>query len=107
MPIDRPASESGGRVDVREDMKPRAAVRTVMIPDIAMPAARRLFDRGAEGRERSSGRLYARLINGERGGYIYYSPWARYLKLAPGFTAAHPDGLLCYFYLEKSDGGRA
>lgn len=73
MTIDRTASESGGRRDVREDMKTRAAVRTVMIPDIAMPATRRLIDRGAEGRERSSGRLYARLINGDRGGFLSYS----------------------------------
>ncbi len=33
MTIDRTASESGGRRDVREDMKTRAAVRLVMIPD--------------------------------------------------------------------------
>jgi len=39
-------------------MKTRAAVRTVMIPDIAMPAVRRLVERGASGRERSEGRLY-------------------------------------------------
>src|SRR5260370_25449749 len=77
-------------------MKTGPAVRTVMIPDIAMPAARRLFDRGAEGRERSSGRLYARLINGERGGYLSYSLWRRYLKLAQGYTAAHPDGIVSY-----------
>ena len=37
MKIDRIASESGGRRDVREDRKTRAAERTVMIPDIAMP----------------------------------------------------------------------
>ena len=37
MIIDRTASESGGRRDVREDMKTRAAIRTVMIPDIACP----------------------------------------------------------------------
>ena len=49
MLIDRTASESGGRRDIREDMKTRAAVRTVMIPDIAMPAVRRLADRGAPG----------------------------------------------------------
>lgn len=47
MKIDRTASESGGRRDVREDLKTRAAERTVMIPDIAMPAVRRLADRGA------------------------------------------------------------
>ena len=34
MTVDRTAGESGGRRDVREDMKTRAAVRTVMIPDI-------------------------------------------------------------------------
>jgi integrase len=90
MIIDRTASESGGRRDVREDMKTRAAVRTVMIPDIAMPAVRRLIDRGAHGREISNGQLYARLINGDRGGYLGYAMWRRYLKLAQGYTAAHP-----------------
>ncbi len=36
MKIDRTASESGGRRDVRQDLKIRAAERTIMIPDIAM-----------------------------------------------------------------------
>jgi len=96
MVIDRTASESGGRRDIREDMKTRAAVRTVMIPDIAMPAVRRLADRGGPGRERSDGQLYERLINGERGGYLGYAMWRRYLKLAQGYTAAHPDGIVRY-----------
>jgi integrase len=96
MIIDRTASESGGRRDVREDMKTRAAVRTVMIPDIAMAAVRRLADRGAPGRENSNGQLYLRLINGDRGGYLGYSMWRRYLKLAHGYTAAHPDGIVAY-----------
>jgi integrase len=96
MTIERTASESGGRRDVREDMKTRAAVRTVMIPDIAMPAVRRLVGRGALGRDRSDGRLYSRLINGERGGYLSYSLWRRYLSLAHGFTAAHEDGSVKY-----------
>jgi Phage integrase family/Luciferase-like monooxygenase len=74
----------------------RRRVRTVMIPDIAMPAVRRLADRGAPGRERSDGRLYSRLINGERGGYLGYAMWRRYLKLAQGYTAAHPDGIVSY-----------
>ena len=52
------------------------------IPDIAMPAVRRLVERHAEGRERSEGRLYSRLINGERGGYLGYAMWRRYLALA-------------------------
>jgi integrase len=94
--IDRTASESGGRRDVREDMKTRAAVRTVMIPDIAMPAVRRLVERGAPGRKRSNGRLCARLINGDRGGYLGYATWRRYLKLAHGYTAAHADGIVSY-----------
>ena len=94
--IDRTASESGGRRDVREDLKTRAAERTVMIPDIAMPAVRRLADRGEPGRERSGGKLYGRLINGERGGYLGYAMWRRYLKLAQGYTAAHPDGIVSY-----------
>ena len=61
-----------------------------------MPAVRRLADRGAQGRERSDGRLYSRLINGERGGYLGYAMWRRYLKLAQGYTAAHPDGIVSY-----------
>ena len=67
-----------------------------MIPDIAMPAVRRLVDRDAPGRERSDGRLYGRLINGERGGFLGYAMWRRYLKLAYGYTAAHPDGIVSY-----------
>jgi integrase len=50
--VERTASESGGRRDVREDMKTRAAVRTAMIPDIAMPAVRRLVERDAPGAHR-------------------------------------------------------
>lgn len=88
--IDRTASESGGRRDVRKDMKTRAAERTVKIPDIATPAVRRLADRGAPGRDQSEGRLYGRLINGDRGGYLGYATWRKYLKLAHGYTAAHP-----------------
>ena len=82
--IDRTASESGGRRDVREDMKTRAAERTVMIPDIAMPTVRRLADRGAPGREQSGDRMYSRLINGDRGGYLGYATWRKYLKFGPG-----------------------
>jgi len=67
-----------------------------MIPDIAMPAVRRLIDRGAPGRERSGGQLYARLINGDRGGYLGYATWRKYLKFAQGYTAAHPDGAVSY-----------
>jgi len=96
MIIDRTASESGGRRDAREDMKTRAAVRTVMIPDIAMPAMRRLVERGAPGRERSQGALYSRLVNGDRGGYLGYATWRKYLRLAHGYTAAQPDGIVRY-----------
>jgi hypothetical protein len=42
------------------------AVRTAMIPDIAMPAVRRLVERRTTGRERSESRHYARLIDGAR-----------------------------------------
>jgi integrase len=94
--IDRTASESGGRRDVRDDLKTRAAERTAMIPDIAMPAAHRLAERGAPGRERSDGRLYGRLINGDRGGYLGYATWRKYLKFAQGYTAAHHDGIVSY-----------
>jgi len=61
MTIDRTASESGGRRDVREDLKTRAAERIVMIPDIAMLAVRRLAVHGAPGRERSDGTPTTRL----------------------------------------------
>jgi integrase len=94
--VDRTASESGGRRDVRQDMKSRAAVRLVMIPDIAMPSVRRLLQRGAVGREQSGGQLYSRLINGDRGGFLGYATWRKYLALAQGFTAAHKDGLITY-----------
>ena len=96
MTIDRTASESGGRRDVREDMKTRAAVRVVMIPDIVIPAVERLLERGAPGRERSQGRIYSRLINGDRGGFLGYATWRKYLALAHGFTAAHKDGPVTY-----------
>jgi hypothetical protein len=67
-----------------------------MIPDIAMPAVHRLIERDAQGRERSGGTLYSRLINGDRGGYPGYAMWRRYLKPAQGYTAAHPDGIISY-----------
>jgi len=94
--VDRTASESGGKRDVRADLKTRAAERVVAIPDIAMPVVRRLAGRHAEGRERSEGRLYSRLINGERGGYLGYAMWRRYLALAHGYTASHKDGPVKY-----------
>jgi integrase len=96
MLIDRTASESGGRRDVREEMKTRVAERVAMIPDIAVPAVRRLLERGEASRERSGGRLYSRLINGDRGGYLGYATWRKYLRLAHGFTAAHKDGAVTY-----------
>jgi integrase len=96
MKVNRTASESGGRRDVRDEMKSPAAVRTVMIPDIAMPAVRRLVECGRKGRERSDGELHTRLINGDRGGYLGYATWRKYLKLAHGYTAAHKDGIVSY-----------
>ncbi len=51
---------------------------------------------GAGRPERSNGASYGRLINGERGGYLGYAMWRRYLKLAHGYTAAHPDGIVNY-----------
>jgi integrase len=94
--VDRTASESGGKRDIRTDLKTRAAERVVAIPDIAIPAVRRLVDGGAKGREISTGKLYTRLVNGERGGYLGYAMWRRYLKLAHGYTAAHKDGIVNY-----------
>jgi integrase len=96
IPIKRTASESGGRRDPREGAKTSAGVRVVVVPDIAMPSVRRLLQRGAQGRELSEGSLYGRLANGDRGGYLSYSVWSTYLRLARGFTAAHPDGAVTY-----------
>ena len=62
----------------------------------AVPAARRLVERGDRGRERSDSRLFGRLINGDRGGYLGYATWRKYLKFAQGYTAAHPDGIVSY-----------
>jgi integrase len=94
--VDRTGSESGGRREVRADLKTRAAERVVAIPDIAVPAVRRLAERHAEGRKRSDGRIYSRLINGERGGCLGYAMRRRYLALAHGYTAAHKDGPVKY-----------
>jgi integrase len=94
--VDRTASESGGRRDIRDDMKTTAARRVAAIPDIAMSAVRRLVERGEEGRKRSDGELYSRLMNGDRGGYLSYSLWRRYLALAQGYTASHEDGMVKY-----------
>ena len=94
--VDRTASESGGRRDTPADLKTRAAERVVAIPDIAMPAVRRLAESGVAGRERSNNMLYTRLINGERGGYLGYAMRRRYLKLAHEFTATDKDGIVKY-----------
>ena len=48
--VDRTASESGGKRDIRRDLKTRAAERVVAIPDSAMPAVRRLVESGVRGR---------------------------------------------------------
>jgi integrase len=82
-------------------MKTPAAIRTVMIPDIAMPAVRRLAKRATAGQEQakgkaSEGELFTRLINGERGGFLAYCTWQRHLRLAHGYTASHPDGMVSY-----------
>jgi integrase len=39
---------------------------------------------------------YSRLINGDRGGYLSYAMWRRYLKFAQGYTAADKDGMVKY-----------
>jgi integrase len=47
--------------------------------------------RQAGKRARAEGR---RLINGDRGGYLGYATWRKFLALAHGFTAAPKDGLV-------------
>jgi hypothetical protein len=64
-----------------------------MIPDIAMLAVRRLVGRGAPGREQSDGKMYGRLINGDRGSYLGYATWRKYLKLAAWRRSGSPEGL--------------
>ena len=59
-------------------------------------SVQRLLDQGALGREQTEGRLHSRLINGDRGGYLGYATWRKYLGLAHGFTAAHKDGPVTY-----------
>lgn len=61
-----------------------------------MPAVRRLVEKGAEGRNLSDSKLFGRLINGERGGYLSYSLWRRYLTMDKGYTANHKDGMVTY-----------
>jgi integrase len=36
------------------------------------------------------------LSEGDRGGYLGYAMWRRYLTLAQGYTAAHPDGAVSH-----------
>jgi integrase len=96
VPIHFTASESGGTRGPREGAKTSAGVRTAVIPDIAMPSVHRLLQRGAQGRELSNGELYGRHVNGDRGGYMSYSVWSRYLRMAHAYTAAHPDGAVTY-----------
>ncbi len=36
------------------------------------------------------------LADSERGGYLGYSMWGRYLALAQGYTATHKDGMVKY-----------
>jgi hypothetical protein len=55
---------------MREDVKTRAAERTVMIPDIAMPAVRRL-------------------INGDRGD-LGYATWRKIRPRLPDYLLASP-----------------
>jgi hypothetical protein len=94
--VARTASESGGRRDVRDDTKTSAARRTIAVPDIAMPAVRRLVARGAKGRLRSDGLLHGQPIKGDRGGYLGYAMWRKYLRLAHGHTAAQKGGMVGY-----------
>lgn len=90
--VDRTVSESGGRGDIRGRPQEPSPERVVAIPNIAIPAAKRLVDNWARGREISTGKLFTRLVNGEWSGYLGNAMWRRYLKLAHGFTAAHKDG---------------
>lgn len=75
------ASEGGGKREVRGDTKTLAGQRTIIIPDIAMPAIRRLVERAEDGQVRWPDR-FSRLINGVRGGFYPYVSWRRYLEKA-------------------------
>ena len=72
-----------------------------------MPAVCRLAERGTPGCERSDGKLYSRLINGDRGGYLGYATWRKYLKLAQGYTAVHPaEGEMFLLFVHPGHAGR-
>lgn len=81
------ASEGSGKRDVRDDTKTEAARRTIVIPDQAMPAVRRLVRRAEQERERVASLPPSRrrnlrprpvlLVTGVRGGYYSYATWRR------------------------------
>jgi len=48
------------------------------------------------GADAGSGAAQRSRLDGERGGHLGYAMWRRYLKLAHGYTAAHPDGIVKY-----------
>ena len=98
--------------ELRDDRLAKAGVRVLLKrddlinPDVPGNKWRKLKYNLAEA-ERSGHRtlltfggayskLYSRLINGDRGGYLGYATWRKYLKLAQGYTAAHPDGIVSY-----------
>lgn len=81
------ASEGSGKRDVRDDTKTEAAKRTIVIPDQAMPAVRRLARRAEQERKRIESLPPSRrrnlrprpvlLVTGVRGGYYSYATWRR------------------------------
>lgn len=75
------ASEGGGKREVRGSTKTLAGQRTIIIPDVAMPAVKRLIERAELGQVRWPKR-FCRLVNGVRGGYYPYVSWRRYLNSA-------------------------
>jgi integrase len=94
--VEQTASESGGRRDERDGMKTRAAERTVVMPDIALPTVGRLVARGADGRDHTGRQAVRAADQRRRGGYLGYATWRKYLTLAHGYTASHPDGMIKY-----------
>jgi integrase len=90
------ASEGSGRRDVRDDTKTEAAKRTIVIPDHAMPAVRRLVRRAEQERQRVASLSPSRrtklrprpvlLVTGVRGGYYSYATWRRVIANSRDLT---------------------
>jgi integrase len=122
--IDRTASESGGRREIRMlAAKSRSAIREVVVPDLAAAAVQRMLDRDQDDYDRLAPpppprpsnlgiddyyltpeykewfatAPWARLANKlYYGGFSSYSTWTRHLREARKLTAEQSEGAVLY-----------